>query len=34
MRCMFVQVPMQTGYGQITRVEVSVPLVPQLLDQG
>jgi hypothetical protein len=25
MRSMFVQVPMQTGYGQITRVEVSLP---------
>ncbi len=31
MRSMFVQVPMQTGYGQITRVEVSLPYVAALI---
>ncbi|MBR1237869.1 hypothetical protein [Bradyrhizobium sp. AUGA SZCCT0182] len=34
MRSMFVQVPMMSGPAGVRRVEVSVPLVPQLLDQG
>jgi hypothetical protein len=31
---MFVQVPMQTGYGQIALVEVSVPYVAALIADG
>jgi hypothetical protein len=34
MRSMFIQVPMQTGYGQITRVEVAVPFVAALIADG
>ncbi|MBR1296654.1 hypothetical protein [Bradyrhizobium sp. AUGA SZCCT0042] len=34
MRSMFVQVPMMSGAASVRHVEVSVPLVPQLLDQG
>src|SRR4051812_12544712 len=33
MRSMFVQVPMQTGYGSITHVEVSVPYVAALIGE-
>ena len=32
MRSMFVEVVTQTGYGEIRRLQISVPLVPQLLD--
>ena len=31
---MFVQVPMMSGPSAVAHIEVSVPLVPQLLDQG
>jgi hypothetical protein len=34
MRSMFVQVPMMSGPSAVAHIEVSVPLVPQLLDQG
>jgi hypothetical protein len=34
MRSMFVQVPMQTGYGQITSVEVALPYIAALIADG
>jgi hypothetical protein len=34
MRSMFAQVPMPSGPAGVMHVEVSVPLVPQLLDDG
>jgi hypothetical protein len=34
MRSMFTTVPMMSGPSAVAHIEVSVPLVPQLLDQG
>jgi hypothetical protein len=34
MRSMFVQVPMQTGYGQVTSVEVALPYIAALIADG
>jgi hypothetical protein len=31
---MFVQVPLQTGYGSVRRVEVSLPYVAELIGDG